>query len=110
MECSIATSSCDFHCTGANYSHVWAELHGPFLEKIGCERCRDHARELFIFLHDVVNLGLGKHLFDEANFKKVYAQVLCVSKNVPGIEKVLGEHAQHAHEEEVARYTGHADH
>ena len=85
MECKIDGEKCGFQCTGADFSHVWKELHTTVLQKIDCEACHDHAKELFSFIHDVVNLGLGKPAFDEKNFRKIFKQVKCVSKT-------LGEH------------------
>ena len=81
-ECHMDNEVCGFSCTGADFSKVWAELHGPLLAKIDCESCHDHADELFKFIHDVVNLGLGKPVFDKKNFAKIYKQIKCVAAHV----------------------------
>lgn len=86
MKCDLKNEKCGFSCTGADFSSVWAEIHGPLLEKIDCESCHDHAKELFIFLHDVVNIGLGKPAFDDKNFKKIYKQIKCIAKEEHELE------------------------
>ena len=82
MQCNINDEKCGFTCTGADFSHVWNELHGSLLKKIDCQSCQDHAKELFIFLHDVVNAGLGKPLHDKKNFWKIKKQIDCVAGSV----------------------------
>ena len=84
MQCNIKDEKCGFQCTGADFSKVWQELHTTLLNKIDCESCHEHAKELFSFIHDVVNLGLGKPAFDVKNFNKIYKQIQCVSKHVGG--------------------------
>lgn len=81
-ECKIEGERCGFQCTGADFSHVWKKLHNDLLKEIDCEACHDHAKELFSFIHDVVNLGLGKPAYDAKNFNKIFKQIKCVSKHV----------------------------
>jgi hypothetical protein len=82
MECNLKNEICGFRCTGADFSHIWEEIHGPLLKKIDCESCHDHAKELFSFVHDVVNLGLGKPPFDLKNFNKMFKQIQCIHSHI----------------------------
>ena len=86
MECNMAQEVCGFSCTGFEGKKIWQELERT-VKKIDCETCRDHALELVSFWHDVVNAGLGKPLFNEKNFNKIYNQIQCV------YNKTLGEPA-----------------
>lgn len=80
----MKNEKCGFKCTGADFSHVWNIIHdpkGPILSKIDCESCNQHAQELFKFIHDMVNLGLGKKAFDIKNYNKILGQANCVVKH-----------------------------
>ena len=77
MECNLKNERCGFRCTGYSGVKIWQELEKT-VKKIDCETCRDHALELINFVHDVVNAGLGKPLFNEKNFIKIYKQIQCV--------------------------------
>ena len=80
--CSMSKEVCGFQCTGADFSDVWEELHNKIVPKMkqGCETCGSHAEELFKGVHDHVNAGLGKPVFDHANYIKYADEVACVKK------------------------------
>lgn len=84
MECNLKNEICGFSCTGFDGSKIWGDI-DKAVEKIDCETCHDHAKQLMSFVHDVVNAGLGKKLYDEKNFIKIYNQITCV------YEKSMGE-------------------
>ena len=86
MECNLKNEICGFSCTGFEGKAIWSDLE-KIVKKIDCETCREHATELINFIHDVVNAGLGKPLFNEKNFNKIYKQIVCVH------DKTIGEPA-----------------
>lgn len=47
----------------------WKSLHS-IVGKIPCSLCRDEASEMMQFIHDKINLKLGKKLYNEDNFYK----------------------------------------
>jgi len=57
----------NFTCTGYDGSKVWKEIH-QIHNKIDCGHCADHAKILFLGVHDHVNIGLGKPAFDPKNY------------------------------------------
>lgn len=77
MECDLKNEICGFSCTGFEGKKIWQELEST-VKKIDCESCRNHAIELISFLHDLVNAGLGKKVYNEKNFNKIYSQINCV--------------------------------
>lgn len=84
MECDLKNEICGFSCTGFEGKKIWQELEKT-VKKIDCESCREHAVKLISFLHDVVNGGLGKPLYNEKNFNQIFNEINCVHN------KILGE-------------------
>ena len=83
VDCHLSREICGFSCTGFEGKKIWQELEQT-VKKIDCETCRDHATDLVSFLHDLVNAGLGKPLFNEKNFNKIYKQIQCVHDKMTG--------------------------
>jgi len=92
IECGLFKEAPGFSCTGSDESHVWGELHdkngniGPLLDKFHCGECQQHAHKLFLGLHSLVSLGIGKKLTSEkykdsffdlkTDIENVYAQAI----------------------------------
>lgn len=67
ISCSTKKQAPNFTCTGYDGSSIWQELH-KIHEKIDCGHCADHAKFLMTAIHDHVNAGLGKQVFDSKNY------------------------------------------
>lgn len=83
VECNLKFEVCGFSCTGFEGGQVWNDL-DKAVKKIDCESCQEHAKQLMSFIHDLVNAGLGKPLFDSKNFEKIYNQITCVYAKTTG--------------------------
>lgn len=57
----------------------WEAFHA-LAEMIPCTACKNGAMHLEIFKHDIVNLHLGKKVFDKSNWDKMYAMVTELNK------------------------------
>lgn len=77
LSCSIEGERCGFACTGYDGSAQWAKMHKT-AEEIPCDSCRDHATKLMKGVHDHVNAGLGKPVFDRKNYAEFADEVACV--------------------------------
>ena len=75
-ECNLKNEVCGFRCTGYEGQEVWKEIHA-IPKKIDCESCSEHADKMFKGLHDHVNAGLGKPVFDDSNYKSFVDEVNC---------------------------------
>lgn len=75
-ECNLKNETCGFRCTGYDGGKVWKDLHSA-VEKIDCEECREHGKDLISGVHDLVNVGLGKKAYDAGNFAKFADEVAC---------------------------------
>lgn len=53
----------------------WKALHG-IAEKIPCPPCRNDGTQLMAFMHDVVNLKLGKKIYNQENYSK-WKKIVC---------------------------------
>ena len=68
LQCSSKKAAPGFSCTGSDESHIWKKFHdkngniGPLMEEFHCGTCQRHAHKLFLGLHSLVNLGIGKPL------------------------------------------------
>ena len=76
MECHLKNEVCGSRCTGYDGKEVWKEIHA-IPKKIDCESCSDHAGKLFTGLHDHVNAGLGKPVYNLTNYKKFVDEINC---------------------------------
>jgi hypothetical protein len=83
MECDLKNEICGFSCTGFEGGQVWKELEKA-VNKIDCESCREHAERLISFIHDHVNAGLGKPLFNAKNYHDIVSEINCVSDKTKG--------------------------
>jgi len=83
-ECDMKDDNCGLECTGYDGAQDWKEIR-KIVEDIPCERCSDSGVKKIDFVHDIVNLGLGRKAFDKENFHKELARANCVS------EKCLSE-------------------
>ena len=83
MECNLKNEICGFSCTGFDGTKIWDEL-TKSVKKIDCESCREHALNLISFLHDHVNGGLGKSLFNSKNYSNAVKEINCVYDKVTG--------------------------
>lgn len=75
-QCSIKGESCGFACTGYDGGAQWKKMHAA-AEEIGCESCRIHGKALVSGLHDHVNAGLGKKVYDKKNYEHFVHEVNC---------------------------------
>lgn len=57
---------------GPKYWKAFAKI----ADEIPCPPCRAHGKELISFMHDVVNLKLGKPIFNPQNFEN-WKQLVC---------------------------------
>jgi len=46
----------------------WAAFH-DLAKRVPCDECRDKAESFMVFFHDMVNVRVGKPVYDEKNFK-----------------------------------------
>ncbi len=83
MDCDLKNEICGFSCTGFEGKEIWRDLEKT-VNKIDCESCREHAINLISFLHDLVNGGLGKPLYNEKNFNQIYNEINCVYSKIQG--------------------------
>jgi len=66
--CSTKKSIQGFECTGSDESHIWKKFHdshgniGSLHDEFHCGTCQRHAHKLFLGLHSLVSLGIGKDL------------------------------------------------
>lgn len=79
-QCNLKNETCGFRCTGADFSDEWDNIHNVVVPRMkkGCQTCGDHAEIEFKGLHDHVNAGLGKPVFDRANYNRWVHEVKCV--------------------------------
>lgn len=77
MSCNLKNEVCGVRCTGYDGAHIWKKIHSA-VEEIDCEECQHEGRKKINFIHDVVNLGLGKKAHDSENFTEVFKQVQCI--------------------------------
>ena len=84
LECGVYQPTEGFSCTGSDESHIWKLFHdsngniGEVLEKFHCGTCQRHAHMLFLGLHSLVSLGIGKNLTKQEykdNFMKLYNEI-----------------------------------
>ena len=75
----MKNEACGFRCTGYEGKEVWKKLH-QLPKEIDCEECSGHADMLFRGIHDHVNAGLGKEIYDEENYRKFVDEVMCTCK------------------------------
>ena len=80
LECTISQEKCGGLCTGWDGKHIWAERK-KVNNKIECESCRDEANKLETFTHDLVNVRLGKTVFDKNNWNKFVGIVTCANNS-----------------------------
>ena len=83
MECDLSKEICGFSCTGFEGGKIWQALTKE-VNKIDCESCREHAVNLISFLHDHVNAGLGKPLFNNKNYNGIVKEINCVYDKTTG--------------------------
>ena len=84
LVCNTKKQIKPFVCTGSDESKIWKQLHdkdghiGPFMEEFNCGTCQAHANKLFLGLHSMVSLGIGKDLKKESwknNFRVLRNEV-----------------------------------
>jgi len=80
MECSIKSERCGGLCTGYDGSHIW-EQRKKINDKIECESCKDEAKKLETFTHDIVNARLGKQIHDKKNWDSFIGIVKCADNS-----------------------------
>ena len=78
MSCTIKEERCGGLCTGYDGSKIWAERK-RINDKIECESCKEEAKKLETFTHDIVNARLGKKIFDKNNWNKFVDVVKCAN-------------------------------
>lgn len=72
LQCSSKKAITGFSCTGSDESHIWKLFHdshgniGSLMDKFECGTCQKHAHKLFLGLHSMVSLGIGKDLKKES--------------------------------------------
>jgi len=78
IQCGTFKESPGFSCTGSDESEVWLQLHdkkgniGPLMNKFHCGTCQAHAHDLFLGLHSLVSLGIGKKLTEKRFIESFY--------------------------------------
>ena len=79
LECGTYKVTDGFSCTGSDESHIWKILHSPeFLDKFHCGTCQIHGNKIFLGVHSLVSLGIGKKLVKQEykdNFIALYNDV-----------------------------------
>eukprot|EP01001_Neometanema_parovale_P000138 NODE_10149_length_607_cov_126.365702_g9875_i0.p1 GENE.NODE_10149_length_607_cov_126.365702_g9875_i0~~NODE_10149_length_607_cov_126.365702_g9875_i0.p1 ORF type:complete len:116 (-),score=27.77 NODE_10149_length_607_cov_126.365702_g9875_i0:259-555(-) len=70
---------CGFTYTGFEGKEYWKKLHDT-VESLPCGPCSTHGKQVMGFMHDFINLGLGKKAHDKANFDAVLGDLNCVVK------------------------------
>ena len=81
MLCSSKKSVTGFECTGSDESHIWKQFHdkngniGDLLGQFNCGTCQKHAHKLFLGLHSLVSLGIGKTL-DKPEWKNNFLDLV----------------------------------
>ena len=83
-----------FEYTGSNESKVWRLFHDEngdmagILYMIQCKTCREHAHKIFLGLHSMLSLGIGKDL-DKPEWKENF---LALHKQINDVyEKAKGD-------------------
>lgn len=79
MECDLKNETCGVKCTGYDGSHIWKKI-DRVVSEIECEECQVEGKKKINFIHDVVNLGLGKKAYDKDNFTQIFNQIQCIYK------------------------------
>merc|ERR1719152_300309 len=77
--CRDHKMDCGFAVTGYDGHRVWKKIHKT-VDTIPCDTCRHHGQSIFKFVHDFVNVGLGKRAKYPGNFHKVAQQVRCAER------------------------------
>ena len=79
--CSGPDNSCGlgFYATGYDGSDVWRKIHA-IPKDIECGECSSHADFELKGLHDHINAGLNKDVFDPAVYEKWALEVIAVYK------------------------------
>ena|ERR1035437_561862 len=83
-------NSVDTAVFGPVYWAAFADL----ASKIPCGPCRGHAEGMITFWHDLVNIHIGKPVYDQANFDKYMMQLSMLNKKkgVMGFITKLKQH------------------
>ena len=74
-ECNQKNVVHGWNCTGFDGSRQWKLIH-DVPKSIDCEECAEHADFEFKGLHDHVNVGLGKQVFDSHVYNKWVHEVI----------------------------------
>lgn len=61
--------------------YYWKALHN-ITDRIPCELCKPFAQKFMIFFHDVVNIKIGKPLFDPENYTEVLNEISTINGQV----------------------------
>ena len=77
--CKEDGASCGFHCTGYEGAGIWKKIHS-IPKEIDCEECSYHAKFELEGLHDHVNAGLGKPIYNKEQYRKWVDEVNCACK------------------------------
>ncbi len=80
MSCTIKEERCGGLCTGYDGSKVW-DARKKINDSIECESCKDEASKLETFTHDIVNVRLGKKVFDKSNWNNFVGIVNCANNS-----------------------------
>lgn len=82
LECGTYKPVTGFMCTGSDESHIWKIIHSmDFLNKFHCGTCQIHGNQIFLGVHSLVSLGIGKKLVKQEykdNFMALYHDVINV--------------------------------
>jgi len=87
IQCQTTKEAPGFSCTGSDESEIWGQLHdsegniGPLVEKFHCGTCQEHGHRLFLGVHSLVSLGIGKKLTKE-RYKKAFLDLKSDVENV----------------------------
>eukprot|EP01059_Diplonema_ambulator_P018006 TRINITY_DN30168_c0_g1_i1.p1 TRINITY_DN30168_c0_g1~~TRINITY_DN30168_c0_g1_i1.p1 ORF type:complete len:101 (+),score=13.99 TRINITY_DN30168_c0_g1_i1:76-378(+) len=77
--CRVEKRPCGFAYTGYDGHKVWNQLHKA-VKEIPCMECREHGTNIMNFVHDFVNVGLGKTAKHPGNFHRIAQQVHCADR------------------------------
>lgn len=66
--------------------YYWSAIHS-IADRIPCSMCREDGKSLFVFAHDLVNLKLGKKIFNQENFNKWVDHVVDIKNGTTKPEK-----------------------
>jgi len=95
MLCSTKRSVNGFECTGSDESHIWKLFHdnhgniGELMTKFHCGTCQKHAHKLFLGIHSLVSLGIGKNL-EKENWKNNFLDLVKEVNTVYHVAKMDG--------------------